>query len=123
MLLAGSERGKSAKRGLSPFYRESPELPQNTKNKPIKAGPGTLASNSEFFSHNPFYRSFLAFKTRYKNLDFNRSFLGILGDNPRKTANISRLEAMTAIPNATLSYVPFWLKSPELRGSTIGEGI
>jgi hypothetical protein len=30
---------------------------------------------------------------------FNRSFLGILADNPRKKANISQIEAVTAIPN------------------------
>lgn len=40
----------------------------------------------------------MTYKRRYKNLDFKPPFLTILGDNPRKIANISRLEAMTAIP-------------------------
>jgi hypothetical protein len=64
------------------------ELPVNSQNKPIKAGTGNLTSDSEFFSHNPLYRSFLSFKTWHIFLDFNRSFLGIIGDNPRKIANI-----------------------------------
>jgi len=93
------KRGKSAKRD-NPLFTGNPlELPVNPQNQPIEARPGTLSSDSEVFSHNPLYRSFLAFKRRYKNLDFNRSFLGILGDNPQKIANISQIQIMDAIPN------------------------
>ena len=81
------------------FIGNPPELTQNPKNTPIEAGPGTLTSDSEFFVHKPRYRSKLTYKRRYIFLDFNRSFLTILGDISKKTANISRLEAMTAIPN------------------------
>jgi hypothetical protein len=82
-----------------PFTGNPLELPVNTQNKPIKAGPGTLSSDSPKNRDNPLYRSFLAFKRRHKNLDFVPPFLGILADNPRKTANISQIEAVTTIPN------------------------
>jgi hypothetical protein len=81
------------------FIGNHPELTQNTQNKPIKAGPGNLTSDSEFFSHNPFYRSFLGFKTWHIFLIFKPPFLGIIGDNPRKIANISQIEIMDATPN------------------------
>jgi hypothetical protein len=81
------------------FIGNHPELTQNTQNKPIKAGPGNLTSDSEFFSHNPFYRSFLGFKTWHIFLIFNRSFSRIIGDNPRKIAKYSQIQIMTAIPN------------------------
>jgi hypothetical protein len=100
MIFGAKESGKISKtRDNPPFTGNRLELTQNTQNKPIKAGPGNLTSDSEFFSHNPFYRSVLSFKRRYIFLDFNRSFLGILADNPRKTANISPLKTVTAIPN------------------------
>jgi hypothetical protein len=89
IVFGAKESGKIRKiRDNSLFIGNHPELTQNTQNKPIKAGPGNLTSDSEFFSHNPFYRSFLGFKTWHIFLDFNRSFLGIIGDNPRKIANI-----------------------------------
>jgi hypothetical protein len=94
MIFGAKESGK-----ISKIRDNPPELTQNTKNKPKKAGPGTLTANSPKSHHNPFYRSFLGFKTWYIFLDFNRSFLGIIGDNPRKKANISQIEAVTAIPN------------------------
>jgi hypothetical protein len=100
MIFGAKESGKISKIRDNPlFIGNHPELTQNTQNKPIKAGPGNLTSDSEFFSHNPFYRSFLGFKTWHIFLDFNRSFLGIIGNNPRKTANISRFKTVTAIPN------------------------
>ena len=100
MIFGAKESGKISKIRDNPlFIGNHPELPVNTQNKPIKAGPGNLTSDSEFFSHNPFYRSFLGFKTWHIFLDFNRSFLGIIGNNPRKTANISRFKTVTAIPN------------------------
>jgi hypothetical protein len=100
MFLAGtfSEENQQI-RDNPPFTGNPLVLPVNSQNNPIKASPGNLTSDSEFFSHNPLYRSFLAFKRRYIFLDFNRSFLGIIGDNPRKKANISQIEAVTAIPN------------------------
>jgi hypothetical protein len=76
-----------------------PELTQNTKNKPIKAGPGTLSPNSPKSHDNPLYRSVFTFKTWHIFLIFKPPFLGILADNPRKTANISQIQIMTAIPN------------------------
>jgi hypothetical protein len=100
MIFGIKESGKISKtRDNPPFTGNRLELTQNTQNKPIKAGPGNLTSDSEFFSHNPFYRSFLGFKTWHIFLIFNRSFLGILADNPRKTANISQIQIVTAIPN------------------------
>jgi hypothetical protein len=100
MFLAGtfSEENQQI-RDNPPFTGNPLVLPVNSQNNPIKASPGNLTSDSEFFSHNPLYRSFLAFKRRYIFLDFNRSFLGIIGNNPRKTANISRFKTVTAIPN------------------------
>jgi hypothetical protein len=92
--------GKIRKKRDNPFFTGNhPELTQNSQNKPIKAGPGNLTSDSEFFSHNPFYRSFLGFKTWHIFLDFNRSFSGIIGNNPQKTANISQIQTVTATPN------------------------
>ena len=89
MIFGAKESGKISKTRDNPLFTGNPlELTQNTQNNPIKAGPGNLTSDSEFFSHNPFYRSFLGFKTWHIFLDFNRSFLGIIGDNPRKIANI-----------------------------------
>ena len=100
MIFGAKESGKISKIRDNPlFIGNHPELTQNTQNKPIKAGPGNLTSDSEFFSHNPFYRSFLGFKTWHIFLIFNRSFLGIIGDNPRKIANISQIEIMDATPN------------------------
>ena len=101
MIIFGiKESGRISKTRDNPPFTGNPlELPVNSQNNPIKARPGTLTSDSEFFSHNPFYRSFLAFKRRHKNLDFVPPFLGILADNPRKTANISQIEAVTATPN------------------------
>jgi hypothetical protein len=75
------------------------ELPVNSQNKPKKARTGNLTPNSPKNRDNPLYRSFLAFKARHIFLDFNRSFLGIIGDNPRKIAKYSQIEAVTAIPN------------------------
>jgi hypothetical protein len=100
MIFGIKESGRISKTRDNPPFTGNPlELPVNSQNNPIKARPGTLTSDSEFFSHNPFYRSFLGFKTWHIFLDFNRSFLGILADNPRKTANISQIEAVTATPN------------------------
>jgi hypothetical protein len=100
MISGIKESGKIRKIRDNPLFIGNPlELTQNSQNNPIKAGPGNLTSDSEFFSHNPFYRSVLSFKRRYIFLDFNRSFLGILADNPRKTANISQIQIVTAIPN------------------------
>jgi hypothetical protein len=100
MIFGAKESGKISKIRDNPlFIGNHPELPVNTQNKPIKAGPGNLTSDSPKSHDNPFYRSFLGFKTWHIFLDFNRSFLGILADNPRKTANISQIEAVTAIPN------------------------
>ena len=81
------------------FAGNHPESPQSPKNNPTKARPGILSSDSEFFSHNPRYRFLFTSKTRYKNLDFKPPFLGILGDNPKKKANISRIQIMAVIPN------------------------
>jgi hypothetical protein len=75
------------------------ELPVNSQNKPKKARTGNLTPNSPKSHDNPFYRSFLSFKTWHIFLDFNRSFLGILADNPRKIAKYSPLQTVTAIPN------------------------
>jgi hypothetical protein len=75
------------------------ELPVNSQNKPKKARTGNLTPNSPKNRDNPLYRSFLAFIARHIFLDFNRSFLGIIGDNPRKIAKYSQIEAVTAIPN------------------------
>jgi hypothetical protein len=100
MIFGAKESGKISKIRDNPlFIGNHPELTQNTKNKPKKAGPGILADNRAKNHHNPLYRSFLTFKRRYIFPDFNRSFLGILGDKPQKTANISRLKTVTAIPN------------------------
>jgi hypothetical protein len=100
MIFGAKESGKISKIRDNPlFIGNHPELTQNTKNKPKKAGPGTLSPNSPKSHDNLFYRSFFGFKTRHIFLDFNRSFLGIIGDNPRKIANISQIQIMTAIPN------------------------
>jgi len=100
MIFGAKESGKISKIRDNPlFIGNHPELTQNTKNKPKKAGPGTLSSDSEFFSHNLFYRSFLAFKTWHIFLIFNRSFLGIIGDNLDKIAKYSPLKTVTATPN------------------------
>ena len=100
MIFGVKGSGKIRKIRDNPLFTGNPlELTQNTQNKPIKARTGNLTSDSEFFSHNPLYRSFLGFKARHIFLIFNRSFLGIIGDNPRKTANISRFKTVTAIPN------------------------
>ena len=81
--------GKIRKKRDNPFFTGNhPELTQNSQNNPIKAGPGNLTSDSEFFSHNPFYRSFLGFKSRHIFLIFKPPFSGIIGDNLDKIANI-----------------------------------
>jgi hypothetical protein len=89
MFLAGFSEENWCIRDNPPFTGNPLELPVNSQNNPIKASPGTLSPNSPKSHHNPFYRSVLGFKTRHIFLDFNRSFLGIIGDNPRKIANIS----------------------------------
>jgi hypothetical protein len=90
MIFGAKESGKISKiRDNPPFTGNPLELPVNSQNKPIKARTGNLTANSPKSHHNLFYRSFLSFKTRHIFLDFNRSFLGIIGDNPRKIANIS----------------------------------
>ena len=100
MIFGVKGSGKIRKIRDNPLFTGNPlELTQNTQNKPIKARTGNLTSDSEFFSHNPFYRSFLGFKARHKNLDFVPPFLGIIGDNPRKIANISQIQTVTATPN------------------------
>jgi hypothetical protein len=100
MIFGAKESGKISKIRDNPlFIGNHPELTQNTKNKPKKAGPGTLSPNSPKSHDNPLYRSVFTFKRRYIFPDFNRSFLGIIGNNPRKTANISRFKTVTAIPN------------------------
>jgi hypothetical protein len=100
MIFGAKESGKISKKRDNPlFIGNHPELTQNTKNKPKKAGPGTLSPNSPKSHDNLFCGSFLGFKARHIFLDFNRSFSGILADNPRKIANISQIEAVTAIPN------------------------
>jgi hypothetical protein len=97
MIFGAKESGKISKiRDNSLFIGNHPEP---TKNKPIEARPGTLSSDSPKNRDNPLYRSFLAFKRRHKNLDFVPPFLGILADNPRKTANISQIQTVTATPN------------------------
>jgi hypothetical protein len=90
MISGIKESGKISKIRDNPLFTGNPlELPVNSQNKPIKARPGTLTANSPKNHDNPLYRSVLSFKRRYIFLDFNRSFLGIIGDNPRKIANIS----------------------------------
>jgi hypothetical protein len=89
MIFGIKESGKISKIRDNPLFIGNPlELTQNSQNNPIKAGPGNLTSDSEFFSHNPFYRSFLGFKARHIFLIFKPPFSGIIGDNPRKIANI-----------------------------------
>jgi hypothetical protein len=101
MIFGIKESGKISKIRDNPLFIGNPlELTQNSQNNPIKAGPGNLTSDSEFFSHNPFYRSVLSFKRRYIFLDFNRSFSGIIGDNLDKIAKYSQIQIMDAIPNA-----------------------
>jgi hypothetical protein len=75
------------------------ELPVNSQNKPKKARTGNLTPNSPKSHDNPLYRSVFTFKTWHIFLIFKPPFLGILADNPRKKANISQIEAVTAIPN------------------------
>jgi hypothetical protein len=100
MFLAGTFSEENQQIRDNPLFTGNhPELTQNTKNKPKKAGPGTLSPNSPKSHDNPLYRSVFTFKRRYIFPDFNRSFLGIIGNNPRKTANISRLKTVTATPN------------------------
>jgi hypothetical protein len=100
MIFGAKESGKISKIRDNPlFIGNHPELPVNSQNNPIKASPGNLTSDSEFFSHNPFYRSVFTFKTWHIFLIFNRSFLGIIGNNPRKIANISQIQIMDATPN------------------------
>jgi hypothetical protein len=99
MFLAGFSEENQQIRDNPPFTGNPLELTQNSQNNPIKAGPGNLSPNSPKSHDNLFYRSVLSFKRRYIFLDFNRSFLGIIGNNPRKTANISRFKTVTAIPN------------------------
>jgi hypothetical protein len=77
MIFGAKESGKISKIRDNPlFIGNHPELTQNTKNKPKKAGPGTLSPNSPKSHDNLFYRSVLSFKRRYIFLGFNRSFLG-----------------------------------------------
>jgi hypothetical protein len=100
MISGIKESGKISKIRDNPLFTGNPlELPVNSQNKPIKAGPGTLSPNSPKNHDNPLYRSVLSFKTWHIFLIFKPPFLGILADNPRKTANISQIEAVTAIPN------------------------
>jgi hypothetical protein len=100
MISGIKESGKIRKKRDNPlFIGNHPELTQNTQNKPIKAGPGNLTSDSEFFSHNPLYRSVFTFKRRYIFLIFNRLFSRIIGDNLDKIAKYSPLKTVTAIPN------------------------
>jgi hypothetical protein len=100
MIFGAKESGKISKIRDNPlFIGNHPELTQNTQNKPIKAGPGNLSPNSPKNHHNPFYRSVFTFKTWHIFLIFNRSFLGIIGNNPRKIANISQIQIMDATPN------------------------
>ena len=100
MFLAGTFSEENQQIRDNPLFTGNhPELTQNTKNKPKKAGPGTLSPNSPKSHDNPLYRSVFTFKRRYIFPDFNRSFLGILADNLDKIAKYSPLKIMTAIPN------------------------
>jgi hypothetical protein len=99
MFLAGFSEENQQIRDNPPFTGNPLELPVNSQNNPIKARPGTLSPNSPKNHDNPLYRSVFTFKRRYIFPDFNRSFFGIIGNNPRKTANISRFKTVTAIPN------------------------
>jgi hypothetical protein len=100
MIFGAKESGKISKTRDNPPFTGNPlELPVNSQNNPIKARPGTLTSDSEFFSHNPFYRSFLGFKTWHIFLIFKPPFSGIIGDNLDKIAKYSPLKTVTAIPN------------------------
>ena len=87
------------RRIIPPFIGIFWEKTDNSQNKPIKAGPGTLSSDSPKNRDNPLYRSFLAFKRRHKNLDFVPPFLGIIGDNLDKIAKYSQIQIMDATPN------------------------
>lgn len=58
----------------------------------------------------------MTFKTRYKNLDFNRLFLGILGDNLKKMTIISQIKAVTAIPIDLNQFCPFLVKITIIKG-------
>jgi hypothetical protein len=100
MIFGAKESGKISKIRDNPLFTGNPlELPVNSQNNPIKASPGTLSPNSPKSHDNLFYRSVLAFKTRHIFLIFKPPFLGIIGDNPRKIANISPLKTVTATPN------------------------
>jgi hypothetical protein len=100
MIFGAKESGKIRKIRDNPLFTGNhPELTQNTKNKPKKAGPGTLSPNSPKSHDNPLYRSVFTFKRRYIFLIFKPPFLGIIGDNPRKIAKYSPLKIVTATPN------------------------
>jgi hypothetical protein len=100
MFLAGTFSEENQQIRDNPLFTGNPpENTDNTQNKPIKARTGNLTANSPKSHHNLFYRSFLAFKTWHIFLIFNRSFLGIIGDNLDKIAKYSPLKTVTATPN------------------------